>query len=248
MHELIHIQPRDVGGASIQTVNARDLWQFVESQQQFADWIKARIETYGFIENEDWVIHKTMKNPAGGRPALDYHLSVEMAKELAMVENNDKGREIRRYFIECERRAKSVDPLQALNDPAAMRGILLNYTEKVLSLQAKVEEQAPKVAALDRIATFSDGSFCIRDAAKSLQIPERRLQQLMLERQWVYRRPMGAGLLAYSDKLQSGLMEHKITRGERPDGSEWVGTQARVTAKGMAKLATVIAESCLQAA
>lgn len=55
----------------------------VESKQEFANWIKARIEKYGFVEGEDWVIQKIMNNPAGGRPTLDYHLTIEMAKELA---------------------------------------------------------------------------------------------------------------------------------------------------------------------
>jgi phage antirepressor YoqD-like protein len=115
----------------------------------------------------------------------------------------------------------------------------LTYTEKVLVLESKVVELAPKAKALDRIATHSEGSFCIRDAAKTLQVKEKVLKQTLVERSWIYRRPMGSGYLAYSDKLRRGLMEHKIIRGERPDGSEWVETQARITAKGMALLSEI---------
>lgn len=237
MNELIKIESRQIAGATIPTCNARDLWQFVESRQEFANWIKGRIEKYGFVEGEDFTVDKFIN---GRSTIIDYHLTIETAKELAMVENNEKGREVRRYFIECERRAKAVDPMQILSDPAAMRGLLLGYTEKVLELESTVAAQAPKVAALDRIATHSDGSFCIRDAAKTLQIQEKALRQFLQERKWIYRRPMGSGWLAYSDKLQQGLMEHKMTHGEKSDGSEWSDTQARITAKGMAKLSEML--------
>lgn len=135
---------------------------------------------------------------------------------------------------------QAVDPMKILNDPAAMRGLLLGYTEKVLELESTVAIQAPKVAALDRLATHSDGSFCVRDAAKTLQIQEKALRRILQEKRWIYRRPMGSGWLAYSDKLQQGLMEHKMTHGEKTDGSEWTDTQARITAKGMAKLAEIL--------
>lgn len=243
MNELIRIEFRELAGITVQTCNARDLWQFVESKQDFSDWIKGRIEKYGFAEGEDWVSHKFLENPAGGRPRIEYHLTIEMAKELAMVENNEKGRQVRRYFIACERRAKAApatDPMAVLSDPAAMRGLLLNYTEKVIALEEKVAEQAPKVEGFDRIATYSDGSFCIRDAAKNLQAQEKYLRQWLSEHDWIYRRPMGSGWLGYSDKLKAGLLEHKITTGTKADGSTWTDTQVRVTAKGMAKLAILL--------
>lgn len=237
MNELIKIEPRQIAGSAIQTCNARDLWLFVESRQEFSNWIKGRIEKYGFAEGEDFTVDKFIN---GRATVIDYHLTIEMAKELAMVENNEKGREVRRYFIECERRAKSIDPMQALSDPAVMRGLLLGYTEKVIELESTVAIQAPKVAALDRIATHSDGSFCVRDAAKTLQVQEKFMRQFLMEKKWLYRRPMGSGWLAYSDKLQQGLMEHKMTHGEKSDGSEWTDTQARITAKGIAKLSEML--------
>lgn len=116
MNPLISMQVRQIGGTSQPSVNARELWQFVESKRQFANWIQYRITKFGFVENEDYVINKVVNNPRevldkviynpGGRPTEDYHLTINMAKELAMVEANAKGREVRKYFIECERLAK----------------------------------------------------------------------------------------------------------------------------------------------
>lgn len=93
-----------------QVVNARELHTFLESKQQFADWIKNRIYKYDFIEGIDFVVfHKDMKNSKGGRTSIEYAITVTMAKELAMVENNQKGKEVRKYFIECERQAKQAN-------------------------------------------------------------------------------------------------------------------------------------------
>lgn len=142
--------------------------------------------------------------------------------------------------LESKSQAATIDPMQMFNDPAAMRGMLLNYTEKVIQLEHKVEALVPKAVALDRFATFTDGSFCLRDAAKTLQIQERRFISMLQEKHWIYRRPMGTGWLAYSDKLQAGLMEHKITTGQKGDGSEWANTQPRITAKGLAKLSEML--------
>jgi len=235
MNELIKIETRQIAGATIQTCNARDLWQFVESKAQFADWIKGRIEKYGFVEGEDFTVQKFVN---GRSTIIDYHLAIETAKELAMVENNDKGREVRRYFIECERRAKSVDPMQILSDPAAMRGLLLGYTEKVLELESTVAAQAPKVEAFDRIATFSEGAMCITDAAKHLQLQPKKLFLWLQENKWIYRRPGSSGWKAHQCKMPS-LLEHKITTVERADGSEKVCEQVLVTAKGLAKLSSL---------
>lgn len=95
----------DQGGTP--TVNARDLWEKLESKQRFADWIKDRIEKYGFNEHEDFFV--ILGKSTGGRPSTEYHLTMDMAKELAMVENNEMGRTIRRYFIQCEKKLRNRD-------------------------------------------------------------------------------------------------------------------------------------------
>ena len=93
-----------------QAVNARELYEFLGSKRQFANWIKERIESYEFVENVDYVVFNNfVKNPKGGRSSIEYAITVTMAKELAMVENNAKGKEVRKYFIECERQAKQAN-------------------------------------------------------------------------------------------------------------------------------------------
>lgn len=107
MNELISLTQSAINGELQQTVNARELHAFLEVQTRFNDWIAARIEKYGFVENQDFVSFlKTTKKPNGGRPAIDYHITLDMAKELAMVERNEKGKQARQYFIACEKLAK----------------------------------------------------------------------------------------------------------------------------------------------
>lgn len=121
------------------------------------------------------------------------------------------------------------DPMRALNDPAMMRGLLLTYSEKLIELQ-------PKADALDRIAT-ADGSLCVTDAAKALQVRPKDLFGKLQTEHWIYRRTGGKGYLGYQAKVQSGLVEHKVDTIIKPDGSEIIREQVRITPKGLAKLA-----------
>ena len=88
-------------------IDARELHSFLGSKQKFSDWIKNRIRKYDFVENKDFFTsHKIMirENSAkqGASKSKEYFVTLTMAKELAMVENNDKGKEARRYFIKAE--------------------------------------------------------------------------------------------------------------------------------------------------
>ncbi|MCH4828254.1 MULTISPECIES: antA/AntB antirepressor family protein [Flavobacterium] len=100
MNQLINITNQN--GTSV--VSARDLHQFLEVETRFNDWISRRIEEYGFIENQDFeVLLKNEQNPLGGRPQKEYAITLDMAKELSMVEKNEKGRKARQYFIRIEK-------------------------------------------------------------------------------------------------------------------------------------------------
>lgn len=94
-----------------ETINARDLHECLNVGRDFPTWIKSRIETYGFIEGEDYspVLVKT-KSWLGGRPKTEYFLTLDMAKELAMLENNSQGRAIRRALINMERQLREDVP------------------------------------------------------------------------------------------------------------------------------------------
>ena len=98
----------------VQLCDARELHVALQVGKVFATWITDRIEAYGFVDSEGYLVcfpNLGSKQPGrGGRNAKDYHLTLDMAKELAMVENNDQGRTVRRYFIRIEREARNILP------------------------------------------------------------------------------------------------------------------------------------------
>jgi phage anti-repressor protein len=101
----IEIYLKQIGNDEVNAVNARELQDKLENKRDFSTWIKNRIEKYGFVENMDFV---TLTKKVERQVLIEYFISLDMAKELSMVENNAQGKQARRYFIECEKKAKSV--------------------------------------------------------------------------------------------------------------------------------------------
>ena len=97
MTQLIPLHSQTIDGNAVETVNARELHAFLEVRSKFADWIKNRISEYDFTVNQDFTtVSKFLEN--GGR-SIDYYITLDMAKELSMVERNEKGKQARKYFI-----------------------------------------------------------------------------------------------------------------------------------------------------
>lgn len=94
-----------------QLVSARELYDFLEIKKDFTDWFKYRVGQYDFEEAKDFTTN--LGKSTGGRPSKDFAITIEMAKELSMVENNEKGKEARKYFIQCEKKVK--ENMQQLN-------------------------------------------------------------------------------------------------------------------------------------
>lgn len=144
------------------------------------------------------------------------------------------------YDLETGQAKPVVDPMTALNDPSFLRSTLLTYTEKVIELESQVEEMKPDVEALTRIAK-SQGSMCVTDAAKQLQVKPKSLFDIMSQCKWIYRR-LGTPWIGYQDKIQQGLIEHKVTVITKPDGEDKSIPQVRVTPKGLSKLAKLLTQ------
>ena len=122
-------------GTELNSVNARELHEAIQSKQQFTDWIKNRLLKYGFIENQDYI---KITTKVGNATAYDYFITLDVAKELCMVENNEKGREARRYFIEAEK--------QLLNQPDLKK--ILNQLEtqnqEIQNLKNQLSSKQPQ--------------------------------------------------------------------------------------------------------
>lgn len=161
MNELIKVTQNNNGE---QLVSARELYEFLGSKQDFTTWIKNRIEKYDFIENVDYTLHKKME---GKTWKHNYVIKLDMAKELSMVENNDKGKQARRYFIECEKQLK-----QQFKVPTTFKEALqlaLEQQERIEALELKQAEDRPKVEFYNEV-TESKDTIDIGTVAKVLNI------------------------------------------------------------------------------
>ena len=103
MQDLLQISISKIGSETINSINARDIHTYLEVKTRFNDWIQRAIEKYDFEENIDY---SKMSN--GTSRGIDFIVTLDMAKELAMLENNPKGRKTRKYFINFEKEAKKV--------------------------------------------------------------------------------------------------------------------------------------------
>lgn len=117
---MLHPFPSPINGSEVNAVNARDLHGFLEVGKDFSTWFKERVCQYGFEPRRDFEVFDSpvlgnQTGRGGDRRTKDYMISIDMAKELCMVERNEKGKEARQYFIECERQAKPI--LRAESSP-----------------------------------------------------------------------------------------------------------------------------------
>ncbi len=150
-----------IGDQQCQAVDLRKVHEWLEVKSRFNDWITKRISDYGFELNVDY-ISVTQKRVVENFNNLettvkDYYATLNMAKELCMVERTDKGREARQYFLECERVARQQQPKLPQNYLEALEALVVSEKEK-LALEVKVKEDEPKVQFHDDLQ--SQGELC----------------------------------------------------------------------------------------
>lgn len=183
-NELIPITAATIGGEQ-QGVNARDLHAFLEVKTAFKDWIARRIEDFDFKEASDFCSFLS-KTPEGGRPSKEYLLTLNMAKELSMVERNEKGKQARHYFIQCEKQLKVAQQQFAIPQtlPEALR-LAADLADKNAALESKVKADAPKVEFCDKVVADNE-AMTITKAAKVIGYPPRKLKDYIRQIGWLY--------------------------------------------------------------
>ena len=167
MQELIKLQSQTIDGNAVETVSARELHAFLGSKRQFTDWIKKRIGDYDFVENQDFVCvsQKNETQRADGQIGVsvsnEYFVSVGMAKELAMVENNEKGMQVRKYFIECEKKLTQPKPMTQIELIAVIANQMAEQERKSLELDNRLQVVEQKQQQLNQDNDhFTIKGFC----------------------------------------------------------------------------------------
>lgn len=197
-------------------VNGRELWQFLNVGRHFNSWIKGRIEKYDFIENEDFMVLpfaspngvaiKTVQK--GGQNKLEYLLTIDMAKELAMIENNPAGRLARKYFIQCEKKYKEL----LLNNHNKEIEKIQNEANKLDFYKSKVDSMIENYDNVDKfiVELIKDGETL----KKAITHFNNRMVQVSLYlgqgRRYLREIQAGQNELYYNNKGEFCVRELKI--------------------------------------
>lgn len=223
MTELFVLVNRPVAGQAQQTVNARELHAFLESKQEFSNWIKNRIEDYGFLDGVDFL---TNLSKTQGRPRIDYFLSLDMAKELSMVERNAQGKQARQYFIDCEKRLSGSLKVD-FNDPLQAAKAFIEAETARRDAERKLQIAG---GALTRLGA-AKGSQCLRESAKLLKWQQTAFIDWLLVKKMLFR-DAGKQLCVYQEYLGRGWFEYRT---DEKNGHAF--KQVMVTPLGLQKLA-----------
>lgn len=175
--QLIPVTNRLIGNRTVQSVNARELHEFLGNKRQFANWIKQRISEYEFVENQDFTIvsqnceTKTKDGQNRVSVRLEYFITLNMAKELAMVERTDKGREARQYFIACEQKLIA---LQSKPQPTVSTQANRQISELIRTLQETIRGQTAMIHKLVNSHARSQDLHAMTLALLEKQITRKR--------------------------------------------------------------------------
>ena len=229
MNELINIKTTETGEPS---VSGRELHEFLGVTTRYNDWFPRMVE-YGFTEGKDFNLLKNEQvrfegNREVTRELIDHLLTIDMAKELAMIQRTDRGKQARQYFIQVEK---------DYNSPEKIMARALRIAEKELStLKLDVERMKPKEIFADSVAS-SHTSILIGELAKILkanghETGQKRLFETLRQDGFLIKRKGSDFNMPSQKSMELGLMEIKETAINNPDGSIRLSKTTKVTGKG----------------
>ena len=215
-------------------ISGRQLHMFLEVQTRYNDWF-ARMCEYGFVEGEDYYSNLSKNSELGGRPATDHLMTLSMAKELAMLQRTEKGKEARRYFIRIE---------EEWNTPERVMARALRFSEQILSdtkalladAQQQIERDRPKVLFADSVSA-SHTTILIGELAKIIKqngvdMGQNRLFQWMRENGYLVSRQGSDYNMPTQRAMELGLFTIKETTITHADGHTSINKTTKVTGKG----------------
>lgn len=232
MNELITVD------FDTQTVSARELHKKVGSTERFSAWFDRQLQ-FGFVENEDYTTVKVLtevQNNGGiqERELIDHNLSVDMAKQICMVQKNERAKEVRQYLIDLEK---------AWNTPEQIFARALKMADQTINklksennaLVEKIEQDKPKTIFADAVST-SHTSILVGDLAKlicqnGIQIGQKRLFDWLRKNNYLIKNGSSKNM-PQQRYLEQGLFEIKESSIQNPDGSVRITRTPKVTGKG----------------
>ena len=246
MNEILKIE---VNENQEPIVGGRELHEALGVQTQYTKWFERMCE-YGFIENQDYclVSQKSLtNNPKNPYTIITNHaIKLDMAKEIAMIQRNEKGKEIRKYFIQVEKDFNSPEKIMARALKIAENRINM-LTIDMNKLQNEIEQQKPKVLFADSV-TASSTSILVGELAKLIKqnghdIGQNRLFQWLRDNNYLISRNGNDFNMPTQRSMELGLFEIKETSITHSDGHISVNKTPKVTGKGQVYFINKFAEN-----
>ena len=217
-----------------QTVSARELHEQLHIKTAFKDWFPRMCE-YGFEEGKDFCSKMSETSEKGGRPAKDADISVDMAKQICMIQRTPEGKAVRQYLVDLEKAWNTPEQVMARALKIANQSIETLKTKNI-ALVAANERMRPKEVFADAVAT-SHTSILIGDLAKLLKqngvdIGQKRLFIWMRDNGYLIKRKGSDWNMPTQKSMELGLFEVKESTVNNPDGSIRINKTTKVTGKG----------------
>ena len=233
MGELIKIEVKN----NQQLVSGRELHNFLEIKTPYTQWFERMCE-YGFVENTDYILvsqKSESSNITGIKVVQDHFITLNMAKEISMLQRNKKGKQARIYFIKCEEAWNSPEMILARANQIQSH-MIEDYTKKIELLENKVKEDKPKVLFAESV-TASKTSILVGDLAKiikqnGIDIGQKRLFEWMRENGYLIKRQGSDYNMPTQKSMELELFEIKETAVTHSDGHISVNKTSKVTGKG----------------
>lgn len=226
MNEIINVTLNDNHEP---VVSARQLHEALDVKTQYTKWFE-RMADYGFIENQDYmtISQKRLTAQRNETTFTDHIIKLDMAKEIAMIQRTERGKQVRQYFIQVEKDFNSPEKIMAR--------ALLMADQKVHKLEAQIEADRPKVLFADAVSA-SKSSCLIGELAKILKqngidIGQNKLFQWLRSNGYLISRRGESWNQPTQKSMQLGLFELKKTNINHADGHTTVNTTTKVTGKG----------------
>jgi len=206
-------------------VSGRDLHKALEVKTPYDKWFP-RMAEYGFTDGEDFSTF--LSKSTGGRPRHDHVLKLDMAKEIAMIQRTDKGKEVRQYFIQVEKDFNSPEKIMARALKIADR--------KIIKLEATIEEQKPKVIFANAVSA-SHTSILVGEFAKLMRqngvdLGQNRMFSWLRENGYLINRKGSDKNMPTQKSMELGLFEIKETTINHADGHISINKTPKITGKG----------------
>lgn len=217
-----------------QTVSARELHEQLHIKTAFKDWFPRMCE-YGFEEGKDFCSKMSETSEKGGRPAKDADISVDMAKQICMIQRTPEGKAVRQYLVDLEKAWNTPEQVMARALKIANQSIETLKTKNI-ALVAANERMRPKEVFADAVAT-SHTSILIGDLAKlrkqnGVDIGQKRLFIWMRDNGYLIKRKGSDWNMPTQKSMELGLFEVKESTVNNPDGSIRINKTTKVTGKG----------------